>query len=142
MIKAIFFDIDGTLVSFRTHRISPAVLDGLRRLQAKGVKLFIATGRQLEAARAAAGGFPFDGWITVSGQYCLAGDRVLRSNPIPPEWSARLIDLLERYGVTLCCYGHLHGYAIRRRWEGKRGETDFSLISADYLGFVPKKICD
>ena len=103
MIKAIFFDIDGTLVSFRTHRIAPAVLDGLRRLQAKGVKLFIATGRQLEAARAAAGGFPFDGWITVSGQYCLAGDRVLRSNPIPPEWSARLIDLLER-SKTPCVF--------------------------------------
>jgi len=26
--------------------------------------------------------------------------------------------------------------------EGIRGETAFSLISADYLGFVPKKICD
>ena len=23
-----------------------------------------------------------------------------------------------------------------------RGKTDFSLISADYLGFVPKKICE
>ena len=81
MIKAIFFDIDGTLVSFRTHRISPAVLDGLRRLQAKGVKLFIATGRQLEAARAAAGVFPFDGWITVSGQYCLAGTGSCAATP-------------------------------------------------------------
>jgi len=53
-----------------------------------------------------------------------------------------ILDTLEKYEVPLCCYGHLHGYAIRRRLEGKRGETDFSLISADYLGFVPKKICD
>lgn len=53
-----------------------------------------------------------------------------------------ILETLEKYRVSTCCYGHLHGYAIRRRLEGKRGETEFSLISADYLGFVPKKICD
>ena len=74
MIKAIFFDIDGTLVSFKTHCISPAVLSGLRRLQAKGIKLFIATGRHRESIGPAADVFPFDGFITVNGQYCFSGD--------------------------------------------------------------------
>lgn len=41
MIKAIFFDIDGTLVSFTTHRMSENLKENLRKLQAKGVKLFI-----------------------------------------------------------------------------------------------------
>ena len=50
--------------------------------------------------------------------------------------------MLEKYRVRMCCYGHLHGPAIRRRIEGDRGEMSFSLISADYLGFSPKKICD
>ena len=49
---------------------------------------------------------------------------------------------LSAYPVERCCYGHLHGYAIKRRLEGGRNGTDFSLISADYLGFVPKKICE
>lgn len=98
MIKAVFFDIDGTLVSFKTHRISPAVLDGLHRLQAKGVKLFIATGRQQETAEGAVGVFPFDGYITVSGQFCFAGDQVLWDNPIPPDSARHLIGLLERSG--------------------------------------------
>ena len=53
-----------------------------------------------------------------------------------------ILSVLEKYPVELCCYGHLHGPTIRRRMEGKRGETEFSLISADYLGFIPKKICD
>ena len=53
-----------------------------------------------------------------------------------------ILETLEKHRVPVCCYGHLHGHAIRRKMEGKRGETDFSLISADYLGFVPKKICD
>lgn len=49
---------------------------------------------------------------------------------------------LERHPVERCCYGHLHGPAIRRRLEGKYGNTEFSLISADYLEFIPKKICE
>ncbi len=51
-----------------------------------------------------------------------------------------ILAALEKYPVSAYIYGHLHGPAIRRRWEGKRGEIEFSLISADYLGFVPKKI--
>ena len=53
-----------------------------------------------------------------------------------------ILEILRKYHVQQCCYGHLHGPTIRRRLEGKRGETEFSLISADYLGFVPKKICN
>ena len=53
-----------------------------------------------------------------------------------------ILAMLEKYRVASCCYGHLHGPAIRRRWEGERHGTSFSLISADYLGFIPKKICE
>ena len=53
-----------------------------------------------------------------------------------------ILRLLASYPVERCCYGHLHGYAIKRRLEGERNGTAFSLISADYLGFVPKKICE
>ena len=53
-----------------------------------------------------------------------------------------ILSVLEKYPVEQCCYGHLHGPVIRRRIEGTHGKTVFSLISADYLGFVPKKICD
>lgn len=103
MIKAIFFDIDGTLVSFQTHRISPAVLDGLERLRKKGVKLFISTGRQQADAAPVTGVFPFDGYVTVSGQYCFAGNTVLRSNPLPRDSILRLIQALERSG-TPCVF--------------------------------------
>lgn len=53
-----------------------------------------------------------------------------------------ILSVLERYRVQACFFGHLHGPAVRRRWEGERNGTVFSLISADHLGFVPKKICD
>ena len=53
-----------------------------------------------------------------------------------------ILATLEKYQVQRCCYGHLHGPTIRRRMEGPRNGTEFSLISADHLGFIPKKICD
>ena len=53
-----------------------------------------------------------------------------------------ILSVLEKYRVERCYYGHLHGPTIRRRMEGSRGSTEFSLISADYLGFIPKKICE
>ncbi len=55
---------------------------------------------------------------------------------------SEILEMLEKYQVKTCCYGHLHGPTIRRRIEGERQGIDFSLISADHLGFIPKKICE
>ena len=46
VIKAIFFDVDGTLLSFRTHRVPDSAVEALQRVREKGVKLFIASGRR------------------------------------------------------------------------------------------------
>lgn len=43
MTKALFFDIDGTLVSFETHRIPSSTIEALEAARAKGLKIFIAT---------------------------------------------------------------------------------------------------
>ena len=76
-----------------------------------------------------------------------AGERpILCFLHYPPMYQGyqcpEILAMLEKYRVASCCYGHLHGHAIRRRWEGERHGTGFSLISADYLGFAPKKICE
>ena len=76
-----------------------------------------------------------------------AGDKpILCFLHYPPMYQGyecpEILATLEKYGVQRCCYGHLHGPTIRRRMEGPRNGTEYSLISADYLGFVPKKICD
>lgn len=51
-----------------------------------------------------------------------------------------LIELMTRYGVKECYYGHLHGYAIKNAFIGVQNSIDFQLISSDYLRFMPKKI--
>ena len=53
-----------------------------------------------------------------------------------------IIDLLERYQVRVCCYGHLHGPSHRLAIEGVQGNVDYRLVSADFVGFRPKKILD
>jgi Cof subfamily protein (haloacid dehalogenase superfamily) len=45
MIKAAFFDIDGTLLSFETHRVSPGTVRAFERLHSAGVRTFLSTGR-------------------------------------------------------------------------------------------------
>ena len=53
-----------------------------------------------------------------------------------------VIAKLEAYGVQRCFYGHLHGPTHKRAVEGTVGNVAYSLVSADYLGFTPKKILD
>ena len=93
MTRAIFFDIDGTLISFTTHQISPALLDALHRLREKGIKLFLATGRHKSMIKEVLDLFPFDGCITLNGQYCFCNDQVLRSVPLHPEDVKHIVNL-------------------------------------------------
>ena len=53
-----------------------------------------------------------------------------------------IIDLLEHYQVSACYYGHLHGASHRLAIEGRQGSVDYHLVSADFVGFRPKKILD
>ncbi len=48
-----------------------------------------------------------------------------------------IIEILDRYDVKTCCYGHIHGAGQRYAVKGKRFGIDFHLVSADYLGFRP-----
>lgn len=51
-----------------------------------------------------------------------------------------IMDVLFRFGIKRCWYGHLHGPSIRNSVNGERDGIKFSLISSDFLQFCPKKI--
>lgn len=51
-----------------------------------------------------------------------------------------LIELMHRYHVKTCYYGHLHGYAIGGAFNGERDGITYQLVSADHLKFMPLKI--
>jgi Cof subfamily protein (haloacid dehalogenase superfamily) len=95
MIKAVFLDMDGTLISFKTHQIAPAVFDALDALKQQGVRLFIATGRAKDGLSVLKG-FPFDGYITLNGQFCFTDDEVLYENTLKKESVCRLLEEIAR----------------------------------------------
>ena len=98
MVKAIFFDIDGTLVSFKNHQIPKSTFDALYKLKEKGIKLFIATGRGKDGLDVL-NDFPFDGYITLNGQYCYTNNQIIYSNTIQKEDLQALLDYLKDHQV-------------------------------------------
>lgn len=72
MIKAAFFDIDGTLTSFKTHRVPESAERALAALRASGVATVVSTGRtRYQMIPELLEGF--DAYITFNGQLCFDG---------------------------------------------------------------------
>ena len=51
-----------------------------------------------------------------------------------------ILELLARYQVKACYYGHLHGDSHKLAIEGEAAGTVFSLVASDYVNFKPVKI--
>ncbi len=83
---ALFFDIDGTLVSFQTHQIPPSTILALTQAKANGHRVFIATGRPpLIITNLGAIEHLIDGYITINGALCFIGPDVVSCKDIPKE---------------------------------------------------------
>lgn len=52
----------------------------------------------------------------------------------------KMINLLKKYNVKKCIYGHLHGTSHKDAIEGNISGIDFKLVSSDYLNFELYKI--
>lgn len=48
--------------------------------------------------------------------------------------------LLERFGVKLCVYGHLHGAGIQNGFDGLHQQVAYRLVSCDAIAFTPVKV--
>lgn len=94
-IKAVFFDIDGTLVSFATHSIPQTTIDAVAQLRRNGIKVYIATGRPL-AFIDNLGTLQYDGMITVTGAHCFTSNgRTISTIPVAHTDVARVVHHLE-----------------------------------------------
>jgi len=72
MIKACFFDVDGTLLSHKTGKVPESTARALAELRANGIKTVICTGRYLEELqKLPVMDLKFDAYLTLNGQLCL-----------------------------------------------------------------------
>lgn len=53
---------------------------------------------------------------------------------------SEFLDIMLKYGVTLCIYGHLHGEACTNAFEGNINGMELKMVSADYLRFKPLRL--
>ena len=61
----------------------------------------------------------------------------------PPFWNGKesesIVRLLKEYGISRVYYGHIHGnYTVEPKFV--HSGIEMNIISADYLGFIPKII--
>lgn len=76
MIKAIFFDVDGTLISHKSKSIPDSAKRAVYQLREKGIKVFLSTGRHIkELKNLPIKGMEFDGYILLNGQLGLDKDK-------------------------------------------------------------------
>lgn len=70
MIKAVFFDIDGTIISIKKHSIPQSAIDAIARIRAAGVKTFLCTSRARQFLKNIRG-VEYDGLICLTGAHSL-----------------------------------------------------------------------
>ena len=137
-IKALFFDIDGTLVSFKTHRIPQSTVDAIERAKAAGMKIFISTGRPV----------PFiinlgqishliDGYITTNGALCIVGSEKFGCHNLLKEDAEKVIEGCRRFGRACVVVGTDHIAVFQRTREvdeqfgANLGLKNFPFVSMD-----------
>lgn len=108
-IEALFFDIDGTLVSFKYHKIPQSTVEALEVARQKGVKIYISTGRPLMLINNLGQiEHLIDGYITTNGARCFVGDTVICQHPISRSDVKKVIQASERDGYPVIVVGEKH----------------------------------
>lgn len=115
MAKALFFDIDGTLVSFNTHTIPPSTVHAINKAKEKGIKIFISTGRPQSIINNL-GDLKFDGYITMNGASCTVGGEVIYKNSIPGEDVQTLVQTVRKKALTCMFVTEKKMYVVNPGW--------------------------
>ena len=145
--KAIFLDVDGTLVSFDTHRVPQSAIEALQQVHESGIKIIIATGRaftdlhELEE-------IPYDAVIALNGADCVLRDGTpISRKQIPEKDFQRVLVLAQHYGFALAIETNKGIFVnelnptvielsitLHRRWQTlKRNLWEANVVSYAYI---------
>ena len=140
MTKALFFDIDGTLVSFQSHTIPASTIEALTLGHEKGIQIFIATGRptliinnlgELQSREL------IDGYITMNGGYCYVGDEIIYKSPIPKEDVQTMARICQERGYACIFVGEHEAWVcqpsdeLRQIFYNFLGGKEFPVVDFD-----------
>lgn len=130
MIKAIVLDLDGTLLN-NAHKISETNKKVLKKLESKGVKIFLATGRSYESMRS----YHKELNLTTPA-ICYNGAKIIYHDGSVKEYSIKerslktLIDVAREYKTHLNIYQH-------EIWYSENIENKETEIYKEISGLIP-----
>ena len=97
--KALFYDIDGTILSEKTGRVPESAVQALKEARAKGHLVFINTGRVYAHLGEIKKLVEADGYLCGCGTYILAEGRVMYSYHIPHERGLEIKSHIDACGL-------------------------------------------
>lgn len=112
MRKAIFLDIDGTLIDCigGIKDITPNVKNAIKNVQDKGDYVFISTGRPYALLDKNILNFGFDGFILANGAHVIINNKTIYSEPIEKEFIKNIVTELENNNIQYILQGELYSY--------------------------------
>ena len=138
--KAVFFDIDGTLINIMEGQtqIAPTVKEAIRALRAAGHCTFIASGRPYayldpELVQQDL----FDGYVLMNGAVVLLGDKTIYKKMLPQATVEEIARLAEAHGVEYILEGP---HSVYLKPEYKLTEAFYRSIDVDVTQLDRKSV--
>lgn len=106
-VKAIFFDIDGTLVPIGHRGMLPSTVKALDAARQAGVKLFVNTGRPKYFINNLSD-YPFDGYVCLNGGHAIYEGRTIHKRPLEQEDVRRIIQVASANNLACAAFAEDH----------------------------------
>jgi len=135
MKKAIFFDIDGTILD-KEHGIpelTPRVQKAMKNLQSQGHYIFIATGRPYAFMQKDILNFGFDGFVMSNGALIMLGGEVIFQSSLDMREVKKICDFAESEKIEYMLESYPNTYCPK---GFDACEAFFKKIGVDYSGFI------
>ena len=135
MNRAVFFDIDGTILD-REHgigKITPRVEKAMKKLQEAGDKIFIATGRPVACLYEEILNFGFDGFVTTNGALVLVDGKVIFQSKLDNEGVKKLCSIADSEQIEYIFESYPNNYVKK---NSPAAENFFKVVGIDYSNFV------
>ena len=123
-VRAVFLDVDGTMLSLSQDAEPASTREAVRRLAEAGIMPILATGRTsylLEKIDLT----DFAGFVTFNGQLVEVGGRVVHSNPMDPADIAAVVGQAEE-GLYTCLFMERERMYMSRMDESVRAMIDLT----------------
>lgn len=112
MKRAVFFDIDGTLLDCVNGLIdiTPRVKEAIRSLQENGDYVFIASGRPYAFLSQAILDFGFNGFVLCNGAYVEVNNKAVYSEPIDKRFIKEITKEFKENNIQYILEGQPYSY--------------------------------